>query len=998
MVSRRLTADNSLGQVYCVSASHDQNMRARIAAILDVLAAGSALGEDTTAWHRTKAAIECHHDLLLDEQADDLIDAVVDHYITTYTDKFRTLSPDRPTEWRVSYPALEKRELLRRCRTVGVDAAFAERGEHLAEDWDIAFLNFLSMLSRIGGWPYARQLLERHAELLTADAQSFLAAAEQYRNTASEGGLTIGEVFGRIREVGIDVALADFEEFGTDVPPTLRGDLRTALREAESYRTSRDRMSLDTSAAAWLAMIEAPEFAAASLHTRRIYLVQAGNTFERRYDERGRIDDLDRAISSWRSAGRLASTTDDDLGSDFHYYLGVGLDRRSTLPSNSQAEKDLAEAIRHYETAYRVADSATSYFAPAPTDNSHNDAFAQWQKERRRRSLYLNAAGTTLLRQFDKNRNRSDVDQSVTYLRQAAELLEKERNGSVPAFLRDSLGQALEARYRAFGDAADLTSALDEYAAAVARAAQAPLHFGIAAAAHHGLLLFEVERWSAARAVLEKGHRWLEHSRRTERSHTGRSRFASFADDFYRALVASCLEEDDVRAAFYYASANKGRSFADLLTGEQATLDRIRAEHPEAHVDLTSYMNVREEIDRTWQELLALSLPPADLYDTLEQLADRELTLWDDIASRYRDLIGTGEASPLHADEARRLAAALGAALVEYYEHRLGWSAFVITADSITHHSLRFDIRLVEEIRDWVQTRPLRDAEGDPQPLLERAYDALIAPLLPSLRVTGRVFLAPCGPLHSLPFAAMRNRRTGQHLADEIELGMIPSLRTLATLANKREDSTLIRVAERPRPRVMTIAYAGDDDSPRYLENAVPEAMAVTSSLATAEHIHLLGESATPDAVVTHAPGQTVVHFSCHGLFDRRFPAQSGLLLSGGWLTVRRILTDLRLDGVELVTLGACETGEAHHQAGDELTGLGQAMLSAGATSVVAGLWQVDDMATRSLMSAFYARLADGQSPPRALRAAMIDLRGRVRWSHPYYWAPFMIMGLGAWP
>ena len=67
----------------------------------------------------------------------------------------------------------------------------------------------------------------------------------------------------------------------------------------------------------------------------------------------------------------------------------------------------------------------------------------------------------------------------------------------------------------------------------------------------------------------------------------------------------------------------------------------------------------------------------------------------------------------------------------------------------------------------------------------------------------------------------------------------------------------------------------------------------------------------------------------------------------------------------------------------------------AGAQRVVASLWQVDDLATATLMKAFYrGMLRDGLSPAAALRAAQLEIRGQKRWAAPYYWAPFTLQGL----
>ena len=92
-----------------------------------------------------------------------------------------------------------------------------------------------------------------------------------------------------------------------------------------------------------------------------------------------------------------------------------------------------------------------------------------------------------------------------------------------------------------------------------------------------------------------------------------------------------------------------------------------------------------------------------------------------------------------------------------------------------------------------------------------------------------------------------------------------------------------------------------------------------------------------------------------------------------------------------LVTLSACQSGVSKITAGDELLGLVRAFLAAGARSLLVSMWWVDDEATTELMTLFYSRLKAGTASKSALREAQITLRERH--PHPYYWAPFVLIG-----
>jgi CHAT domain-containing protein len=118
------------------------------------------------------------------------------------------------------------------------------------------------------------------------------------------------------------------------------------------------------------------------------------------------------------------------------------------------------------------------------------------------------------------------------------------------------------------------------------------------------------------------------------------------------------------------------------------------------------------------------------------------------------------------------------------------------------------------------------------------------------------------------------------------------------------------------------------------------------------------------------APG--LAHFAVHGFTDPSTGLDSGLRLADGPLTARR-LVGLRLGGA-LVCLGACETGISERLAGDELLGLVRSALYAGAGSVVASLWPVDQLSSSMLMLDFHQGVLDGVGKAAALHAAQLRL------------------------
>ena len=145
----------------------------------------------------------------------------------------------------------------------------------------------------------------------------------------------------------------------------------------------------------------------------------------------------------------------------------------------------------------------------------------------------------------------------------------------------------------------------------------------------------------------------------------------------------------------------------------------------------------------------------------------------------------------------------------------------------------------------------------------------------------------------------------------------------------------------------------------------------------------------------------SIIHFATHGFLDPKRPENSGLVLStitpegkaqDGFLSLRDIY-QLRAP-VDLVVLSACQTGLGKDVRGEGLIGLTRGFMYAGASSVVASLWKVDDEATAELMKRFYKNmLEEGMTPATALREAQNSFRQDPVWSAPYYWAGFTLQG-----
>jgi CHAT domain-containing protein len=141
------------------------------------------------------------------------------------------------------------------------------------------------------------------------------------------------------------------------------------------------------------------------------------------------------------------------------------------------------------------------------------------------------------------------------------------------------------------------------------------------------------------------------------------------------------------------------------------------------------------------------------------------------------------------------------------------------------------------------------------------------------------------------------------------------------------------------------------------------------------------------------------IHFATHGLIDEDKPDLSSLVLTSernsgedGLLQAKEIF-ELKLNA-DLVVLSACQTGLGKLIRGEGMVGLTRAFMYAGTPSVMVSLWSVSDISTSILMGEFYKNLIKNKlSKTDALRKAQLTLMRDNNYAHPFYWAPFVLIG-----
>ncbi|MBI1745472.1 MAG: CHAT domain-containing protein [Acidobacteria bacterium] len=225
--------------------------------------------------------------------------------------------------------------------------------------------------------------------------------------------------------------------------------------------------------------------------------------------------------------------------------------------------------------------------------------------------------------------------------------------------------------------------------------------------------------------------------------------------------------------------------------------------------------------------------------------------------------------------------------------------------------------------------------------------------------------------IHYIPFHALFDGRN--YLIENHEVSYAPSA-SVFRLCQKK--------APKPAGRALIVGVPGDtipsvEEEVRTIGRLFPD------------HTLLIGGAATKPALGRYASESALIHLAAHGVFRYDNPLFSALRLADSWLDFHDIYNlDLKSD---LVVLSGCYSGLNRIAHGDELLGLMRGFLYAGAASLLVSLWAVNDRSTAEFMQSFYSQWKDGQPKRSALRAATLAIK--EKYDHPYYWAPFVLVG-----
>ena len=462
----------------------------------------------------------------------------------------------------------------------------------------------------------------------------------------------------------------------------------------------------------------------------------------------------------------------------------------------------------------------------------------------------------------------------------------------------------------------------------------------------------------------------------------------SFGRDKYQVyenMVNLKLSKGDTHAAFEFVERSKSRTLIDLLEKNLETVwDMGVNESPR----LQRIRKIREELNIFYSRLSevgATARSTAADTGTQDEISRREQELVELLREVGSEKSGWATLQTMKIPSVREVQAMLRSdeVLVEYctigdrfQAFIIGHETFAVVRDLTTMKAVRASLqRLTFQFSkfhlepSYLQMWAGRLLEAT-QHHLHELHQQLIEPIKEHLGGRSIIFI-PHHVLHYLPFQALYDGK--QYLIDSYDITRAPSTSVLKICREKpiqkTEQDLVLAVTDETTPNI--------NDEVQALRQLLPKGLFFVGSEAREDKLRRYGQTAGK------------LHIAAHGIFRADNPMFSSLKLGDTWLNLFDIF-NLQL-GAELTVLSACETGMSTVWEGDELLGLARGFLYAGTPSLVVSLWTVNDRSTAELMKRFYQYLEKGLSKAHALQEAVIQVK--QAFPHPYYWAPFILMG-----
>ena len=314
-------------------------------------------------------------------------------------------------------------------------------------------------------------------------------------------------------------------------------------------------------------------------------------------------------------------------------------------------------------------------------------------------------------------------------------------------------------------------------------------------------------------------------------------------------------------------------------------------------------------------------------------------------------------------------------ALMEFFPGRTTLYVFLVTSNNFSLHQVSLSrqelTRSTERLLELC-TDPGSSKE-EIRELSKSLYDSLVGVAAPQLKGVTSLQLVPSGPLWELPFAAL-TAPDGSALCDRYEISYLGSSELLKILSRRRNERSALSPA-------LLVRGAAD------LKGARSEIEGLADLLG--EALVLTPDNLDRSTFRQAVKGRRLLHFASHSVVSRE-AGSSFLQLGDDRLTLEDIY-GLELEPSSLVVLSSCSSGVGVAVPGKEVTSLATAFSVAGASSVIASRWQVDDRTTARFFEFFYSEMLKGEPRGQALQAAQVRMAEEK--PHPYFWAAFSLLG-----
>lgn len=454
----------------------------------------------------------------------------------------------------------------------------------------------------------------------------------------------------------------------------------------------------------------------------------------------------------------------------------------------------------------------------------------------------------------------------------------------------------------------------------------------------------------------------------------------------------------------------------------------------EAKVDIRSNLDpaLKEKEGRISNRIsfLILELAKSDisskrreeLSEKLGQAEEQYMRLFAQIRDEIPEVANLVYPEPCRLEQVQQQLLDEKTALIEYFlgEHKS--FMFFITKNNFDLYRLPSRGEIENSIRAYLKVLSNPPKEKFSEALASRRlFKELLLPLEKISSAYENLIIVPDGTLYYLPFETLILESQNQssendYLVNRYKISYAPSSSALLFLSRQRSSPKaqksllafgnpvyfLSHSSKNKRnetyEEVLEQLYLnqGFDFSP--LPYSKREIQAISNHFKK-DKVDIYLEDKANEEIIKKAPlkDYQIIHFACHGFLDGNVPFRSALVLSlgknkeeDGFLQVREIY-NLRLNA-DLVVLSACQTGKGGLERTEGILGLPRVFFYAGAKSVLLTLWRISDRATAKFMNYFYQSLSKGNDKAQALRLAKIKMINS-NFSHPYYWAAFILNG-----